>query len=426
MTAPLAPELEAIRREVIATAARPLERATTLPAAAYTSEAWFDFERRAIFEAEWMCLAHVSQVPEPGSYLALDLFDEPLLVTRDKAGAIHVLSRVCAHRAMDIMPPDGDLPPSGKRSSLVCPYHAWVYNLDGSLRGCVQMQNAEGFEKADYPLQSFRSEVWQGFIFVNFDEKAEPLAVQYADLAEAVAPWDMATMELAIEMTWDCAFNWKVMIENWMESYHHIGAHARTLNPSMPGENTWTEPEHPHFIKAHLPYTDALRAEMKAAADGGPKVPGFPPIAGLGDEQAHEWGLYVGFPCFMMLTTHDRVLWYRLFPDGAGRCRLLTTTLVRPEARQAPDWAEALESETEMLRAFHTEDMVVNAAVQRGLHSRKVVRGRLSHLEEPVWLIHRYVAAMAEGRHPARARRAPYYGPRARPAESVSQAASSV
>ena len=80
---------------------------------------------------------------------------------------------------------------------------------------------------------------------------------------------------------------------------------------------------------------------------------------------------------------------------------------------EAPGYAEALVSETDMLNTFHSEDMVMNAAVQRGLKSSKVVRGRLSHLEEPVWLIQRYLAARAEGRYPEKANRAPYHGPKA-------------
>ena len=107
----------------------------------------------------------------------------------------------------------------------------------------------------------------------------------------------------------------------------------------------------------------------------------------------------------------DRVLWYRLLPISAGRCRLRTVTLATPETLSAPDFASTVDSETEALRAFHLEDMLVNTAVQRGLNSRAAVRGRLSHLEEPVWLIQRYLAARAAGAYPEKAARAPYYGP---------------
>jgi len=143
---------------------------------------------------------------------------------------------------------------------LTCPYHSWTYDLDGRLRGCAHMQRSENFDKADWRLAEFRSEIWHGFVFVNFDGKASPLAEQYADFSNLIAPWRTEDMEVAIALQWECAFNWKVMIENWMESYHHIGIHGTTLNPSMPGQNTWIEPEHPHFIRAHLPFHRQPRA----------------------------------------------------------------------------------------------------------------------------------------------------------------------
>jgi phenylpropionate dioxygenase-like ring-hydroxylating dioxygenase large terminal subunit len=218
-------------------------------------------------------------------------------------------------------------------------------------------------------------------------------------------------MEVVIALDWECEFNWKVMIENWMESYHHIGAHSETLNPSMPGQNTWTEPEHPHFIRAHLPFKTRIRREIEEKLKNGEALPGFGAIPGLTLENYAEWGLYLGYPCFMVLTTHDRALWYRLMPMSAGRCKLQTMTLVSKESLNAPDYAKTLAAETKMLIDFHQEDMLVNTAVQRGLRSRKAVRGRLSHLEEPIWLIHRYVAARLNGTHVQRADRAPYSGP---------------
>src|SRR6185436_20920646 len=117
------------------------------------------------------------------------------------------------------------------------------------------------------------------------------------------------------------------------------------------------------------------------------------------------------YPCFMFLTMRDRVLWYRLLPISAERCKLTTSMLVMPENMRNPNFADLVESESRMLRDFHLEDMLVNTAVQRGLRSRKAVRGRLSHLEEPIWLIYRYLAARVQGHYPAKADRAPYYGP---------------
>ena len=410
MTTP-ANKLADIEEKIDAAAARPLAKAVTLPAAAYTDEDYFAHEAKHVLETGWLCVAHVSELRKPGSFLAIDILGEPLVVTRDQNEEIRVLSRVCPHRSMDIMPESFTFPRRGEAKRLTCPYHLWSFDLDGKLKGCPHMQRVEDFSKDDWELAPFRSEVWKGFVFVNFDGKAVPVSEQYADLAKVLEPWKTETMDVVISLDWDCAFNWKVMIENWMESYHHIGAHSETLNKTMPGQNTWTEPEHPHFIRAHLPFKDHVREEIEEALEKGEQLPGFKPIAGIPLEGHIEWGLYVAYPCFMILTTHDRVIWYRLLPASAGRCKLQTMTLVPEESKSAPDYAETLEAETKMLSDFHSEDMLVNTGVQSGLQSRKVVQGRLSHLEEPVWLIHRYVAARLKGAYPVRAVRAPYSGP---------------
>lgn len=389
-----------IKRQLIEAASLGLPQAITNPRGAYIDEDYFRFEAKTVFEPGWICLAHVSQLKQPGSFLAIDLLDEPLLIVRGAEGRIRALSRVCVHRAMDIVPEDAaawgfDYPRAGTTKLLVCPYHHWTYELDGRLKGCPQMQEADGFDKADWRLGEFRCEVWQGFVFVNLDGKAPPLADQFADFAKIIAPWRTEEMEIAISFEWDCAFNWKVMVENWMESYHHLGIHNTTLNPIMPAQGTWTEPERPHFIRCHLPYTEALKRELVEANASGKPMPGFRPIPGLTFAEETEWGLYLGLPCFMFLTMRDRVLWYRLQPISADRCKLMTTTLVSRDSMDAPDFAQTVERESKMLRDFHIEDMLVNTAVQRGLRSAKAVRGRLSHLEEPVWLIQRYLAARA-------------------------------
>jgi phenylpropionate dioxygenase-like ring-hydroxylating dioxygenase large terminal subunit len=131
-------------------------------------------------------------------------------------------------------------------------------------------------------------------------------------------------------------------------------------------------------------------------------LPGFRPVRGLSDEQRFEWGLHLGLPCFMFLVMPDRAIWYRLQPVAADRCRLLTTTLVAPEGKEDPEFPAQLASETQMLRDFHGEDMQVCTAMQRGLGSAAYRRGRLSHLEMPVWLLQRYLAARGRGTWPTR------------------------
>jgi phenylpropionate dioxygenase-like ring-hydroxylating dioxygenase large terminal subunit len=396
--------IQKLNEQIRAAAALPLEQAVTLPREIYVDPSYFRYEAETVLKADWLCIAHVAQLKEPGSYVALTLLDEPLVALRGADGEIRVLSRVCPHRASDIMPKSMGFAEVGKVKSLVCPYHRWSFDFTGQLKGCPEMHRAEGFDKAEWRLAEIRCEIWQGFVFVNLAGTAAPLAQQYAEFAALVAPWAIADLEVVVAMEWDCDFNWKVMIENWMESYHHLGTHHQTLHPLMPAQTTWTDPGYAHFVRAHLPFADDLAEDIRQADASGRLLPGFAPIPGLPLSRRTEWELYVGFPCFMVLTAPDRVIWYRLQPESADRCKLLTTMLVRPESLHEPGYAERLAAEQQMLRDFHVEDMLVNAAVQAGLRSTRAVRGRLSHLEAPIWLIQHYLAARSEGVYPASGR----------------------
>jgi phenylpropionate dioxygenase-like ring-hydroxylating dioxygenase large terminal subunit len=397
--------LAEIQRGICEAAARPLNRATTLPAQAYTSEEVFAWEVDHLLRAGWQCIAHVSQIPKPGDFLNLDLLGEPLIVVRGKDDAVRVLSRVCPHRAMDIMPEgfgyDGHTlaqardgkPNCGHTRLFLCPYHAWTFELDGRLKACPEMHAAEDFCRDNFFLKPFRCEIWQGFIFVNLDGQASALADSLGEMTADVAAFRLSEMKLVIAREWDCPFNWKVLVENFMESYHHLGIHHKTLQPMMPARDTWTEQERRQYVRAHLPYKDSVRDAYRAFEEKADFSTALPPLPGLSDSQKSEWGLFLIHPTFLLATAPDRVIWYRLQPLGPDRLKLLTTTLLAPEALELPNFEQLRAHAAEQLTAFHLEDMQVCTAVQRGLYASGWQPGRLSHLEMPVWLFHRYLAA---------------------------------
>ena len=398
-----------IQRAIGEAADRPLARARTIPAQAYTSEDFFEWETANLLRGGWQCVAHASQIPEAGDFLNLDLLGEPLIVVRDKSGGIRTLSRVCPHRAMDIMPagfgydghgPAGaraDAPGCGHTRIFLCPYHAWTFELDGGLKACPEMHEAEGFVRDDCGLKPFRTEVWQGFVFVNLDGRAPQLADGLAEMAADVAGFGLAEQRLVVTREWDGSFNWKVLVENFMESYHHLGIHCRTLQPMMPARDTWTEQERRHYVRAHLPYKDSVRAAWREFEEHGDFGNELPPLPGLGGDQKSEWGLFLIPPSFLLATAPDRVIWYRLQPLGADRLKLLTTVLVPPAVVARENFTRLRDRASAQLTEFHLEDMQVCTAVQRGLYATGWQPGRLSHLEMPVWLFHRYLAARIRG-----------------------------
>lgn len=399
--------LDEVLGDIQQTANLPLHRATTLPPEAYTSDAFYQWEVGHLFKPEWLCLAHVSQVPTAGDFLALDLLGEPLVVVHGKDDIVRVLSRTCPHRGMDIMPPgfghEGHgtaeatgQPGCGHTRLFLCPYHAWTYELDGRLKACPEMQQAEGFTRDEIGLREFRSEIWNGFVFVNLDGAADPLAGRLAEMNADFGQWNPAGMKIVIQREWDCPFNWKVLVENFMESYHHLGAHAKTLQPMMPARDTWNEQERQLYVRCHLPFKDAVLEGL-----GAREHPfGFPTIGGLDESKKRESGLFLIHPNFLAFVQPDRIVWYRVEPLGPNRMKLLTTMLVPEETAGLPEFGTMLERETPLFFEFHLEDMEMCTAIQRGMSALGAQRGRLSHLEMSIWLIQRYLAARARGSWP--------------------------
>ena len=405
--------LAEIQRGICAAADLPLNRAVTLPAQAYTSEEFFAWELDHVLRAGWQCVAHVSQIPSPGDFLNLDLLGEPLIVVRGKDDDVRVLSRVCPHRSMDIMPEGfgydghstaetrGGKPNCGHTRLFLCPYHAWTFELDGQLKACPEMHQAEEFCRDEFFLKPFRNEIWQGFIFVNLDGEApNHSAPGLVEMAADLAPFRLAEMKLVIAREWDCPFNWKVLVENFMESYHHLGIHHKTLQPMMPARNTWTEQERRNYVRAHLPYKESVAEEYLAFESRGDFSTAMPPLPGLSDLQKSEWGLFLVHPTFLLATAPDRIIWYRLQPLGPDRLKLITTTLVAPEVVARENFETLRQNTARQLVDFHLEDMEVCPAVQRGLYASGWQPGRLSHLEMTVWLFHRYLAARIRGKWP--------------------------
>src|SRR5262249_8092721 len=149
---------------------------------AYTSDEFFEFEQEAIFDRSWLFLCHESEVAEPGQALAVDVLDDPLLVTRSDDGVVHVLSAVCQHRGFVLSEEHVSA------RNIRCPYHYWTYGLDGKLLGAPSMTPEHELEqlKRDTCLPRLRTEVWQGLVFMNFDPDAPALAPTLERVAEVV------------------------------------------------------------------------------------------------------------------------------------------------------------------------------------------------------------------------------------------------
>lgn len=340
--------------DVLEPALRPLGRATTLPAAAFTSPAVYRDEVQRIFEHAWLCAGRVDQVPNPGDHRPIDLLGDKLVVVRGLDERVRVLSRVCRHRAAEL------ISEAGNARSFRCPYHAWTYDLEGRLRGAPHMNGAENFDRATCRLPEVRSEIWEGWIFVNFDASAEPLGPQLAPLSAALASHRMSEMVAVETAVYPSAFNWKVLVDNFMEAYHHIATHRDTLEPVFPA------------TASHVPDNQGPYAllEMPTRDD----TTGFDPLNAA-----------VVFPFHLFAPSGDGMAWYQLLPTAWNFFELRIYTCIRPEVLEDPAHGEGLASHQELIRHIHEQDIGACEAVFSGLQARSFDMGPLAPLEKTIW-----------------------------------------
>jgi phenylpropionate dioxygenase-like ring-hydroxylating dioxygenase large terminal subunit len=217
---------------------KPLLQAETLPPWCYTSDKFYQREVERIWRKAWNFLGHVAQVSKPGDYLALEFAGVPLLIVRDKDDVVRAFANSCRHRGSALLD-EG----TGRCRSLICPYHSWTYNLDGTLAGAPEMQKTEDFDRSKNGLIPIRLETWGGFMFVCFDETAAPLSTWLGGLPEKLACYRPEDMVLTRRRVHDMDCNWKLFVENAKESYHIATVHKATINKyaSVRSAGYWVE-----------------------------------------------------------------------------------------------------------------------------------------------------------------------------------------
>jgi phenylpropionate dioxygenase-like ring-hydroxylating dioxygenase large terminal subunit len=365
-----------------------LDHARTLPPEAYRSPGLYELEIEKVFRKEWVCIGRADEVSEPGDFVSVTLVGEPLVLTRDSEGTLHVLSRVCRHRWAEVC--EG----SGNASRLQCPYHHWTYALSGELLAAPLMRDNVDFDKACSALPEVRSEVWQGFLFVNLDGDASPLAPRLVALDKILEPYDLSSFRTVCQTAWgDSAYDWKLLVDNYLECYHHLGVHHASVQPTFPAQLTWVDDDGDDvWSVTHLP---VAKAAAVTDAQGRTVAPMFlPPPPGVGEEQLNEILIIGVFPFLLFGVNPDFVEWYHAFPTAAGRVDLTIKFCVHPEQLESATSEQGLADVVESLRVIHGEDLPVLEAMQRGVGSQFSTEGPLSSFEEPMQHFSRYLSRM--------------------------------
>jgi choline monooxygenase len=169
-----------IHQELADRAGRSSEDAYAMPAEFYTSAAFLEEEIETLLRRDWMCVGHVGEVRNPGDFFTTEMLDEQLLVVRDTDDVVRVMSNVCRHRGNRVA--EG----SGNARKFICPYHTWTYDTTGALKAAPMMKRQTSFDQSKCGLPEFKSEIWNGWIFVDLEGDATPLASRLEGLQEVI------------------------------------------------------------------------------------------------------------------------------------------------------------------------------------------------------------------------------------------------
>ena len=197
--------------------------ASHAPGLLYSDPRVLDREIGEIFHKEWFCIARTEELPEAGDYLAFRLVKEPVLLCRDRGGAVRAFSNMCRHRGVEIA--SG----RGRTSQFVCPYHGWTYDLDGRLKGAGYMSDSRGFERRECRLPELEVRLWAGWIFVTLNATPEPFDEYLKDFNEKFGYLDMQSLRLGLRVDATLKCNWKLMVENFIDFYHVNVLHRDTV-----------------------------------------------------------------------------------------------------------------------------------------------------------------------------------------------------
>ncbi|MBX6391486.1 MAG: aromatic ring-hydroxylating dioxygenase subunit alpha [Frankia sp.] len=387
----LTPEVRAILDELDQYTDPDFTKARTMPPAVYTSEEFYAFEKEAIFAREWLCLGHVSQIPNNGDYFTIQVADEPLIVVRGDDGVIRVMSAICQHRGYPVVV-DGD---AGTTKQFRCAYHYWAYGLDGSLVAAPEMTRTCPLAelRAETALPQLKVEIWHGMIFANMDPDAKPLAPTLEKLEPEFIAYDVANLKAINHLAYpNQPWNWKGMHENALEPYHtsfvHMGYHD-VAPASMAEFVEWDDSDGQIMHPTNYRWIDA------GFNPTGKSV--LPILPNLSEKRRSRIMFASVLPTVFFALSPDQVFYFLITPESANTMTLRMAWLFPESSLKSPGFEWAFQMQNAVNQNINDQDIHSNTRMQQGLRSRYARRGRYSWQESTLpqmnrWLTLRYKA----------------------------------
>jgi Rieske 2Fe-2S family protein len=361
----------------------------SLPQPFYGEPSFYEADLELIFQRRWVMAGFECQIPEPGQYFVLEVGRNSIIVMRDQQRAIHGFFNTCRHRGSRLCDET-----SGKVRKLVCPYHQWTYNLDGTLFRAPRMH--EGFDPTGFDLRTVSIELIHGTVWACLAD-SPPDFSPYADAVRPFAePHRLADARIAYTTNVIVEANWKVVDENSRECYHCPAKHPELLRTfknnfsrAKPEENQtiaalWKRCEE-HGIAAgvidgadfrisRIPFDEDFKSTTLdgSAAVGKPLAP--LPFADIGQLRWHH------FPSMFGHVYNDYAMFYRMLPAGPERTLVTATWLVAKDAVEGVDYD--LKKLTHVWDITNDQDQVLSERNQKGINTGGYVPGPYNKVQE--------------------------------------------
>ncbi len=349
-------------------AIQPLEQAKSLPFAAYTDPAVLSAEIEHIFLKDWVFVCMEGEVREPGDYFAMTLASEPIMVMRSDDGELRALSNTCRHRGTVIL----DEGAGQVDRYITCPYHAWAYTKEGALKA-IPYNKLIAVDRSEHQLVKYAVGIWNGLVFVNLDRNATPLSGRLAGINKYLQLMQPGTFDQhspGETEVWQT--NWKLAMENAMESYHLFKVHENTLETYSPTRDAY-------YIAGSSEWTLTGGATKR-------KRGLIEKIFGGSHNELYDHYVLVSLPpSFVGIISYGSFGWLSAHPIDAN------TTQVRSGTTYTDRGLDENDETSEFTKAFFQEDKDMCERVQTGMSSKLSKGGKLVDMERVVVDFHQFL-----------------------------------
>lgn len=355
----------------VAAVRQPTPRAHLLPPRVFHDPEVLAFEQEAWFAGGWVCVGREEDALETGSFFLAHVAGESAIVARGDDGALRAFYNVCRHRGATLVEDA-----CGRVVRFQCPYHAWVYDLQGALRPPRHTEILESFDSADYGLVPIRLATWQGLVFLDLSGEAPALTEFLGELPAHLDRYDLSALRRAKRIDYDVAANWKAIIENYEECYHCPGVHPQLNRITPYNLGSYLEGDGPWMGS----WMEVVGDFETLSTDGG--AHGRPSIAGTRPEDLKRVYYFVVWPNLLISLHPDYLMTHSVWPVEPGRTRVVCEWFFDPETMAAPgfDPSDAID----FWDLTNRQDWHVCELQQRGTRSRAYTPGRYSAIESSV------------------------------------------